>query len=138
MPAPAPSEKSNPCIYVFMNKALKMSPGKLTAQGVHAAIMSAIDTHDSGRLFWKNSMHRTVLIMEARDSEHLNNIQEYLKERKFKTYKIIDEGVNEIDPHVPTALATGILNKDDEKVKDALSTFKLYREKIKIITEIEL
>lgn len=128
----------NPCIYVFMNKALGMSPGKLTAQGVHAAIMSVIDAHDSARSFWKNAMHRTVLIMQARDETHLKDIQAYLKERKFKTYLIIDEGVNEIDPHVATALATGILNKDDEDVKAALSTFSLYREKIKIVAEIEL
>lgn len=129
---------ANPCVYVFINKTLGMSKGKMTAQGIHAAMMSAIKSSDSQRKFWLDSMHRTVLVMEARDNEHIKNIKAYLEERKFKTHLVIDEGVNEIDPHVPTALATSILNKDDTNVKSALSTFKLFREKIKVVTEIEI
>lgn len=125
-----------PIMYVFLNKSLNMSVGKAAAQAVHAANRAMIEAHDSSKRFWKNAVHQTVIILEARDSEHIRNIQDYLKERKFKTFLVIDEGVNEIDPHVPTALATTILDKDDESVKAALSTFNLYRDIVKLTLEI--
>lgn len=131
-------ENTNPCIYVFINKSLDMSKGKMAAQAVHAAVLATIDAHDSARKFWTNAIHRTVLIMEARDSEHIQNIKEYLEERKLKTYKIIDEGVNEIDPIVPTALSTSILDKNSEDVKAALSSFNTYHEKVRLIMELNI
>ena len=121
-----------PTIYIFVNKSLEMSPGKLGAQTAHA-MAKAMTVHNLND--WWSSPHRTVLVMQARDEMHIRNIGIYLKERGVNVYPIIDEGVNEIDPHVVTAVATDVVDKDLEEVQDIFSTFKTYREKYRIILE---
>jgi len=120
-----------PVVYIFMNKSLQMSAGKLSAQSAHA--MAMVDVFYDN---WGKYPHRTILIMEARDEAHINNIEQYLKEREVKTHKIIDEGVNEIDPHSVTALATEVRWKD-EHIDKIMSTFKLYRDKVKLSIEVD-
>lgn len=124
----------NPVIYIFMNKSLNMSAGKLAAQAAHAAMRVGLRT-DNGN--WIEHPHQTILVMEARDESHLRSISEYLAERNIMTYRVIDEGVNEIDPHVWTALATSVLDKDDENTQKALSTFSLYRDKVRVTLDID-
>lgn len=127
---------NNPVVYVFLNKSLSMSVGKAAAQAVHAAM-------EVGRVLenfpdtWTNVARRTVIVLEARDENHMRNIQDFLFDRGFDTHRIIDEGVNEIDPHTWTALATEVLEKDDQKVIDAFGSFKLYRDKVKLTIELE-
>lgn len=128
----------NPVIYVFLNKSLHMSVGKASAQTAHAVAMSFMQINDIKHVAkWIASPHRTVIVLEARDEAHMRNIKDYLHERVIPTSMIIDEGVNEIDPHVPTALSTRILNKDDEFVTKALSSFSLYRDIVKTTVEFE-
>lgn len=123
----------SPIIYVFLNKDLHMTVGKASAQASHAVTMSAIELFDTEtKKTWKNSPHRTIIVLEGRDEEHLRNIREYLLERSIDTVQIIDEGVNEIEPHTVTALATGILDKEDLNVIDSLSTFSLYRDLVNV------
>ena len=124
----------NPVIYIFMNKSLGMSAGKLAAQAAHAAVVIGLGNNNAE---WLNYPHRTILIMQARDEAHMHNIAQYLKERGIKTTPIIDEGVNEIDPHVWTALATDILDKDDDNVAKSLSTFKLFRDTVRLTVEVD-
>lgn len=126
----------NPIMYIFMNKSLGMSAGKLAAQSAHAANVSMANQDEKTQKLWLSGMHKTILIMEARDQTHLDNIHRYLQERGFKSHMIIDEGVNEIDPHVPTALASDVLYKDDLNVMKAFSTFKLYRDVVTVNLEI--
>lgn len=126
-----------PVIYIFANKGLAMSPGKLAAQVAHAAVMGTIDSGEQRQLDWASSTHRTIIVLEARDEAHLRNIYEYLDERHISCARIIDEGVNEIDPHTWTALATGMLEKDNPDIVDALSTFRLYTEVFKVTVEIK-
>ena len=126
----------NPVVYIFLNKELQMSTGKACAQASHAVAMSLIKTSVKQKDNWLKSPHRTIIILEARNEEHIKNIKQYLLEREIKTSAIIDEGVNEIDPHVYTALATEVLNKDDEFVSLALSSFKLYSDIIRFNVEI--
>jgi peptidyl-tRNA hydrolase len=129
---------TQPTIYVFINKSLHMSTGKVSAQAVHAAMMVALGAAKPERDSWHQAMHRTVLIMEARDQEHIINLKKYLEERGIENSRvIIDEGVNEIDSHVITALATPILDKDDPNTDLAMSTFKLYKDMIKTTLEFE-
>lgn len=123
----------NPVIYVFINKSLGMSAGKLAAQAAHAVAMIPAEYSND----WISSPHRTILIMEARDENHIQNIEVYLSQRNVACYKIIDEGVNEIDPHVITAMATQVLNKDDTHTSMTMSTFKLYRDTIRIKLEVD-
>lgn len=127
----------NPVIYIFLNKSLKMSVGKAAAQAAHATVMSVIATDGTGHMEWLNSPHRTIIVLEARDEAHMKNVRAYLAERKVSSVRIIDEGVNEIDPHVWTALATCILDKDAQYVKDVMSTFKLYRDTVRVTLEVD-
>lgn len=112
-----------------------MSVGKAAAQATHAAM-------EVGRLLenfpglWTSVAQRTVIVLEARDENHMRNIQDYLFDRGFDTHRIIDEGVNEIDPHTWTALATEVLEKSDQKVIDSFSSFNLYRDSVKVTIEV--
>jgi peptidyl-tRNA hydrolase len=125
---------TNPVVYIFLNKGLHMSVGKAAAQAAHAAM---VVWEPAGEKVWLDSMHRTIIVLEARDENHMRSIRSYLAERKFKTNEIIDEGVNEIDPHTITALSTNILDKDDENTIRAFSSFKLYRDFVEITTKFE-
>lgn len=126
-----------PVIYVFLNKSLHMSVGKAAAQAAHAAILAAsVCSVTQDRADWLEAAHRYMIVLEARDEEHIRNIKEYLLERKIKGWNIVDEGANEIDPHTITAYATQILDKDDEHVQQSLSTFHTYHDDIKVTLEI--
>lgn len=114
-----------PTIYIFINKSLEMSPGKVASQAVHAAFKAAT-LHNLND--WHSAPTQTVLIMEARDEMHIRNIGIYLRDRGVNVYPIIDEGVNEIDPHVVTAVATDVVDKGDERTQEIFSSFKTYRE----------
>jgi len=126
-----------PTIYVFLNKGLHMSIGKAAAQAGHAVAASFLEATIEETDLWGRSIHRTMIVLEARNAEHIHNIQRYLHERGIKTRLIIDEGVNEIDPHTPTALASKVLDKNDKRVIDAFSTFDLYRDMVKVTMELE-
>ena len=128
---------TTPVMYVFINKGLHMSVGKASAQASHAAMMCALNANNNDSYVWKTAVHKTIIVLEARDETHIRNIKEYLAQRRIDTQLIIDEGANEIDPHIPTALATNILDKDDPEVEVALSTFKLYRDVVKTTLEFE-
>lgn len=128
----------NPVIYVFLNKSLGMTVGKAAAQTAHAVTRSMILINDEKhRAKWLQSPHQTVIVLEARDENHMRNIRDYLDERGVPVAEVIDEGVNEIDPHTWTAMATPILNKDAEKTYKALSTFNLYRDTIRVRLDID-
>lgn len=136
---PNPLDVYNPILYVFLNKSLHMSAGKAAAQATHAAIMSMIKINSEVYIAkWVASPHRTVIVLEGRDEDHLRNIREYLLERDIQTVQIIDEGVNEIDPHVVTAVATRIMNKNNEEQQRAMSSFNLYRDPIEVTFKLDL
>lgn len=132
-----------PVRYIFINRGLGMSPGKIAAQAAHAEGLAQHDFHygrerDSGEWYepqavlyreWINSGHYTKLAMLAQDTEHLYTIERYLKERGYKTYLVIDEGRTEIAAHSPTALAVELVDKDDERVQQHFGDFKVYKEK---------
>lgn len=124
-------------MYIFVNRGLGMSAGKLAAQASHAAVeayrISALENVSK----WYKGGHYTKLVMLARNSEHLDAIRTYLDKRGFKTELIIDEGMTEVDAHVKTALGVEIVDKDDEHTDKTFSAFELYRDKIRVITEIE-
>ena len=129
-------QQPNPVIYIFLNKSLGMSVGKAAAQAAHATAMSFIDSTQKQRDLWKNSPHRTVIVLEARDEAHMKNIDDYLFDRDIEVQRIIDEGVNEIEPHTWTSLATPILDKNDEYITKTLSSFSLYRDVIEVNLKI--
>lgn len=128
-----------PVRYIFINKGLGMSAGKIGAQAAHAEMLALNDYHsiftESGpsakALFreWVDSGHYTKLVMEARDSEHLKNIQTYLEARGHKTYLVIDEGRTEIEPFSPTALGVHLVDKDDPRTQQHFGNFRVYKDR---------
>jgi hypothetical protein len=84
-----------------------MSAGKAAAQAAHAA---ALVTTGSNWKVKKDQPHRTVIVLESEDGNQLRNLEEYLKERKIKSHKVIDEEAG-CHNHQITALATEILEK---------------------------
>ncbi len=111
--------------YIIANKGLGMSPGKLAAQVAHGAVRSAIGSDQTLVTKWLES-GETKIVLEARDEQHLRTAQEYIEHRGIKTYGVIDEGRTEVPPMSCTVLASEIVEKTDESVQMAFSTFVTY------------
>lgn len=136
----------NPGMYIFINKGLGMSTGKIAAQAGHAAVEGYRlsmwhPSEKAGDAYWVESTlvrlwykggHYAKYVMEARDRDHLLDIERYLNARGFKTSLIIDEGHTEIAPISPTALGVEIVDRDDPHVQATFSSFDLYREQPKV------
>lgn len=129
-----------PAMYIFINRSLGMSPGKVGAQAAHAAV----EAYRLGFLregeWWKETGltkewykggHYCKLVMLAEDDVHLMVIKHYIEERSFKTKLIIDEGHTEIRPHSMTALGVEVVDRDDPHTAATFQDFKLYKEKTK-------
>lgn len=117
----------NPTLYIFINKSLNMSSGKVASQAAHAAAYSMAANHQEDNNLWLQSIHKTVIVLEARDENHLRNIKDYLRLRGVNSEFIIDEGVNEIPTHTITALCTVFMDKNQDADK-LFSTFNLYKD----------
>jgi peptidyl-tRNA hydrolase len=117
----------NPTLYIFINKSLNMSSGKVASQAAHAAAMSMARNHIEDNDLWIHSIHKTIIVLEARDEMHLRNIKDYLAERTVESGFIIDEGANEVEHLTITALATHFMDKNAAADK-LFSGFKLYKE----------
>jgi PTH2 family peptidyl-tRNA hydrolase len=126
---------ANPVMYLIANKGLGMSSGKLAAQVAHAAVRAyvlSIPIHfeeDERPLVsqWLDN-GETKIVLEARDTEHLLSVREYVQSRGYRTHLVIDEGRTEIAPHTPTVLGVEIVDKDDDNVKFTFSALKTYKD----------
>ena len=123
----------NPVQYIIINKSLNMSTGKVAAQAVHAGQQGLL-THvanDTTKSPYNSSIvnrwmmggHKAVVVLEADD---LVVAERYINDRGFKTALIIDEGRTEIEPMTPTAIGTGIVDKDQGHVRATFGEFALY------------
>jgi PTH2 family peptidyl-tRNA hydrolase len=122
--------KPNPVMYIFVNKSLGMSPGKMAAQVAHAAVKASDGSCGSMRDAWNEYGFYTKLVMQARNAEHLKNIQRYLQERSIVSWLIIDEGRTEIEKHTPTALGVEIIDKDAKG--EIFKSFDLYKPELTV------
>lgn len=141
-----------PARYIFVNRGLGMSPGKIAAQAAHAETLAMHEymTYDSivktppskvaddeergwianqVALFsvWFGQGHYSKYVMLAEDTQQMYTIERYLTERNFKTYLVIDEGHTEGTYMVPTAMSVELVDKDDQRVTSIFSTFKTYK-----------
>lgn len=130
-------QEPRPFLYVIANKGLHMSAGKLAAQVGHAVALSMAAQSSYKLDMWQDSIHRTLIVLEAENNEQLANIVDYLRYRDFKTHIVVDEGVNEITPFSVTAVASDVLDKNDYRVGLAFGSFPLYTDKIKIKLEFD-
>lgn len=117
-------------MYVFINKGLGMSSGKMAAQAVHAGIEAYRISEPKKIKQWYKYKFYPVYVLEAKDAEHLKDIKDYLHERDIKSSLIIDEPMTELDRHTPTALGVELVDKDE--VGEIFQMFKLYKEVLKI------
>lgn len=117
---------TKPVIYVVVNKALNMTPGKMAAQVGHAVagLMGQAPVDDGGA--WLDFDQRWLIVLQADNGEQIINLSGYLRERMVTHFCVVDEGVNEIPPFSLTALAAGILDKDGPDAA-LLAPLKLYR-----------
>jgi len=122
--------KPNPVMYIFVNKSLGMSPGKMAAQVAHAAVIASDKSNPEMRNAWNEYGFYTKLVMEARDSNHLETIMKYLSERNIRSWIIIDEGRTEIKKHTLTALGVEIVDKDIKG--EIFKSFDLYKPELTI------
>lgn len=124
--------------YIFLNKGAGMSTGKSAAQAGHAAVeayrqsesqaKSGNQTSAAALRAWRLGDHYTKIVLEANDAEQLVNIERYLRDRRFSTALIIDEGHTEVEPFTPTALGIEILDKEHPHVAATFGEFKLYKD----------
>ena len=70
-------ETTYPVMYIFVNKGLGMSPGKMSAQVAHAAVKASDMSNKKMRDDWNKFGFYTKLVMEARNEVHLKTIQKY-------------------------------------------------------------
>lgn len=132
-----------PAMYIILNQGLGMSTGKSAAQAAHAAVegfrLSCLpdpDRPEASAYFmetntvrqWYKGGHYMKLVMAARDSEHLRDIERYLNDRGFKTALILDEGHTEVPAITPTALGVELVDKDDPHTAATFSSLSLYRD----------
>lgn len=115
--------------YVIVPKKPKMSPGKIASQVAHATFMALEkqrDTENHGNSQqgeWKrNGM--CVIVLQCKTIEQLSNIAKYFEQWNITHHLYIDEGLTEIDPMTPTALATGVIPKDQHWILYGLPLFK--------------
>lgn len=119
-----------PALYLFVNKGLGMSTGKVSAQVAQATVGTMlVSDEDILTKWWEGpGQHHAVYVMQAEDNEHIYTIERYLNARGFKTFVMIDEGMTEIRPHTPTVLGVEVVDKEDENVEASFMAFKLYRD----------
>lgn len=123
-------EQTNPVMYLFVNKGLGMSPGKMAAQVAHAACLAQRGSNPEMVEDWYKFGFYTKLVMQADDEQHLTNIQKYLTDRNIKTFLIIDEGRTEIKKHSITALGVEVIDKN--QLGEIFKEFDLYKPEINI------
>lgn len=123
----------NPVQYIIADHTLNMPAGKLAAQAAHASQMGLLATvdNDHGRNPYDKSIvnrwmmggHYAKVVLEATD---LPTVERYLRDRGFATALIIDEGRTVFNGLTPTAIGTGVVDKDSGHVRATFGEFKLY------------
>jgi peptidyl-tRNA hydrolase len=119
---------AKPVMYIFVNKGLGMSTGKVGAQVGHGAIGAYKLSRPDITAKWEEGGHTTKLVMQARDTEHLLTIERYLNDRGFATHLVIDEGRTEIAPFTPTVLGVEIVDKSDPHTLASFESFETYKD----------
>lgn len=112
----------NPILYIVVNKELNMTAGKVAAQVAHACMLLDDNHHE---LFISNH-RRTIIVLEAKNSEQIKNLQTYLDEAGIWADYYIDEGANEVLPYSVTALVVEPIDADDNEKRKIFLPFKLF------------
>jgi peptidyl-tRNA hydrolase len=123
--------------YVIVPRKPKMSKGKIASQVAHATFMALEKQRklieeepdympgvsDDIISKWKET-GMCVIILECKNTEQLISAAKYLEQWRIAHHLYIDEGLTEVDPMTPTALATGVLPKECHWMLSQFNTFK--------------
>lgn len=116
---------SHPYVYILLNGELKMSGGKAAAQTAHA--LANLQRYHGDRLdVFNGSTRRTVIVLEAKNQQQMDNLRYYLEELDVPVADYVDEGVNEVTPYSLTAMAVGPVEWNDYVTRETLAPFPLY------------
>ena len=110
--------------FVIVPKCPKMSKGKISSQCCHATFM-ALEKQKKDKIIskWKH-LGMCVIVLSCKDTHALTNIATYLQEWKIPYGLCIDEGLTEVEPMTPTALATGVLSEDKFWIFETMKLLK--------------
>jgi len=108
--------------YVVIPKSLRMSPGKIASQVAHATFLALEGENRALVNAWKRE-GMCVIVLQCRNLDQLNGLNNYCETWNVKHHMYVDEGLTEVLPFVPTALATGIIKEDKEWI---FRRFELY------------
>lgn len=129
-------EQSDPAMYIFLNKGLGMTVGKAAAMAAHAATEAVLGSNEALVKQWRYGGHYKKLVMSAENEENLSRIAQYIEDRGFKVFRIIDEGLTEVDPMTFVALGVEVVDKTDPHTAKTFQIFQLYRDTIRVTLEI--
>lgn len=115
-----PSE--HPVLYVVLNGSLKMSAGKAAAQAVHAVMLLEGNCEAKFVAGYK----RSVVVLEAKDSDTIKNLLEYLQGAGIFAAYYIDERSEHGDFFNVTALAVEPIDYEDKEKREIFSDFPLF------------
>lgn len=125
-------EVKNPTQYVFVNKSLKMDPGKVAAQVAHAQeellhelIQIGGEEFERYKKFISQNP-RTTIILEVKDTAELYKVVSYLESCKIRVGIYVDEKGEDYLLE-PTAFATEYVDKEDSRINLIFRNFNLYR-----------
>jgi len=85
----------------------------LCSQVAHATFMALEKQKDKKIINKWKSKGMCVIVLQCRDVVSLLSIKEYLKESSIAYGLCVDEGITEVEPMTPTALATEVLTEED-------------------------
>jgi len=100
-------------MYIFINKGLKMSPGKMATQASHAAVKAFNLSDPELRKEWDDNIYKKIILM-AETTEELIQIRKEIDAAGKKTFKVIDLGLTELKANQFTALGVEIIDKDQD------------------------
>ena len=110
--------------YIILPKKPKMSKGKLASQACHATFIALNKQKDKKLIEKWRKKGMSVIVLQCKDTQELVNTQKYLDEWKIVNGLCIDEGLTEVRPMTPTALATGVLEEKDFWIFETMRLFK--------------
>jgi peptidyl-tRNA hydrolase, PTH2 family len=116
--------KPNYIMYVFANKNIKMSPGKLASQVAHGACFAQLHSNNDIIKQWINKGF-TKIILQVKDEYELKEIKNQLLKLGIQSTLITDEGRTEIPSGSITALGVEVIDKN--KYIEFFQKFKLYK-----------
>jgi len=114
-------------MYVFANRSLGMTSGKLGAQCIHAGVAASRASREDLLERWLSGSH-AVLVMQARNAEKLEGIARRLEEHGLRTFPVIDEGRTELEPGQLTTLGVEVVDKADEEILALFKKFQVYQD----------